>query len=89
MQLPTITLDRADPLKIYTVTEINTDGAMTDRLRALGLIPGTTVKVRIKSRNCNIASYDIRGAQIAFRGDIAGQISVAEAALFHDETNKN
>lgn len=78
MQLSTITLDRAEPDKLYTVTEIRTEPAMTRRLRELGLIPGTDISLRRTNWGGAISSYMIRGAQIAFRRETAKRIAVSE-----------
>lgn len=78
MRSPTYILSEATKGKLYKITEINTDQAMRERLRALGVIEGTEITLKEKNGKKGISSYTVRGAQIAFRYDTAKRIHVSE-----------
>ena len=83
MQVPKYSLSEAIKGRRYIVTAINTPSAMRERLRALGLIEGTLITLREGNGKKGIASYSVRGAQIAFRRETAEGITVAESAAEH------
>lgn len=66
-----ITLDRLRLGQSAIVTHIKEDTALACRLRAYGMIPGTTVSCRYRTPDGSVTSLDCRGGVIALRtGDM-------------------
>lgn len=61
------TLDRVRPGMRAVVTEIDTPGPLTCRLRDFGMIPGTGVVCRYRSPEGRVTALECRGAVIALR----------------------
>ena len=79
MHFPIIRLNEIEPNRKYTVVEIEAEPIMKNRLRELGVIRGTETELMIKSGSGSIASYLVRGVQIAFRRETAEHILVTES----------
>ena len=58
------------------VRSLGEETAMTQRLRDLGLVEGTTVRCVLKSPAGSPAAYEIRGAWIALRRGDARRVTV-------------
>lgn len=49
------------------VTRVDTEEALTRRLRAFGLVPGTKIVCRYKSPAGDVTALEVRGAVLALR----------------------
>jgi len=58
------------------VTEVAAEGLTRRRLLDLGLVPGTRVEVVRRSPVGDPIAFNIRGAIIALRKEVAGQVLV-------------
>ncbi|SFR08685.1 FeoA family protein [Desulfoscipio geothermicus] len=59
------------------VTEVLAEGLIRRRLLDLGLVPGTRVEVVRRSPAGDPTAFNIRGAIIALRKEVAGQVLVS------------
>ncbi|KAF1083831.1 ferrous iron transport protein A [Sporotomaculum syntrophicum] len=59
------------------VKEVVAEGLTRRRLLDLGLVPGTKVEVIRRSPAGDPIAFNIRGAVIALRRDVAGQVLVS------------
>lgn len=62
-----MTLDCIRPGKEAVVTVINTDAALKRRLKAFGLVPGTTVYCRYRCPWGSLTALELRGSVLALR----------------------
>ncbi len=62
-----MTLDRLCPGNTGTVLKMDTPGALTERLRDFGMIPGATVQCRYRSPRGSVTALEVMGAVIATR----------------------
>ena len=62
-----ITLDALKTDKMAVVTQIETDGVLTKRLRDYGLVPGTVVRCRYRSADGSVIALELRGSVVAMR----------------------
>lgn len=60
-------LDCIRPGTRAVVTQINTDAALTHRLRDFGLVPGTAVRCRYRSPWGDVTALELRGSVLALR----------------------
>ncbi|KEI01544.1 ferrous iron transport protein A [Clostridium botulinum] len=65
--------------KLAKVNGLNSNGVIRERMLALGLTRGTTVKVIQRGPSGDPTIYDIRGAMIALRREEASLINVSLA----------
>ncbi len=70
------TLDMVSTGEFATVTAVNTQLSLKQRLYDIGLVPGTKIKVVHQSPSGNPRAYLVRGAVIALRNCDAEKISV-------------
>lgn len=60
-------LDRIRPGVVAVVTQIDTPPALTRRLKAFGLVPGTTVCCRYRCPWGDVTALELRGSVLALR----------------------
>ncbi|TYO95389.1 FeoA family protein [Desulfallas thermosapovorans] len=70
------TLNRMSNGSFALVTGITAEGLTRRRLLDLGLVPGTKVEVIRRSPVGDPIAFNIRGAVIALRREVAGQVLV-------------
>ncbi len=70
------TLDMVSTGEFATVTAVNTQLSLKQRLYDIGLVPGTKIKVVHQSPSGNPRAYLVRGAVIALRNCDAEKITV-------------
>lgn len=58
------------------VKSIKSTGTMRRRLQDLGIIEGTKIKCVLKSPFGDPSAYEIRGAVVALRSEIASEIKI-------------
>ncbi|NCB52811.1 MAG: ferrous iron transport protein A [Clostridia bacterium] len=63
--------------KKANVAALNSEGATRRRMLDLGVISGTEIEPLYKSPSGNLVAYLIRGAVIALRSDVSGEIMVS------------
>ncbi len=73
----TTTLNRLSNGSFALVKEVMAEGLTRRRLLDLGLVPGTKVEVIRRSPAGDPIAFNIRGAVIALRRDVAGQVLVS------------
>ena len=61
------TLDCIRPGREAVVTEVNTDAALTRRLKAFGLVPGTNILCRYRCPWGSLTALELRGSVLAVR----------------------
>ena len=62
-----ISLDKLGLGRLGVVTHIDTDGYMKNRLRAFGMVPGTSVRCRYRSPGGSVTALEFRGSVVALR----------------------
>jgi len=74
----TIALTRLDKGKVAMIEEINLDNLTKKRLMALGLLPGSRLKVLKIAPLKGAILVDVGGRPLAISRDVAEKISVEE-----------
>ena len=69
-------LDAVRPGRRAVVTQINTDAALKHRLKAFGLVPGTTVCCRYRCPWGDVTALELRGTVLALRTEDLRKIRV-------------
>lgn len=69
-------LDHIRPGVQAVVTRVNTDPALTHRLRQFGLVPGTRVCCRYRCPWGSVTALEFRGSVLALRTRDLGKIRV-------------
>lgn len=69
-------LDHVRPGAVAVVTRINTDPVLRRRLKAFGLVPGTTVRCRYRCPWGDVTALELRGSVLALRTEDLKKIRV-------------
>jgi len=77
MHQPSLTLADLQPGQTGTVTELQSAGLQRRRLMDLGVVPGTRVRVELRSPLGDPVAYRVRGALVVLRQEQARQILVS------------
>jgi len=70
------TLDRVPVGESATVSSVDTDAALAERLEDLGFVPGTVVVVRRRAPLGDPRVYELRGSQLCLRASEARAVRV-------------
>ena len=81
---PTQTLDQLQPGESAVVTQLASTGLNRRRMMDLGILPGTQIKIEMKSPLGDPVAYRVRGAVIALRREQAREIFIAPEANRED-----
>ena len=81
---PPKTLDQLQPGKSAVVTQLASTGLNRRRMMDLGILPGTQIKIEMKSPLGDPVAYRVRGAVIALRREQAREIFIAPEANRED-----
>jgi ferrous iron transport protein A len=71
-----MTLDSLKPGQSAVIKQVCHSSGIAQRLRDLGLLPGTAVKCTLKSPSGNPKAYLIRGSAWAIRAEDSAKIAV-------------
>ena len=70
------TFDRVRPGVWCSVAAVETNEALTNRLRDFGLVPGTKVRPQYRSPRGDVTAIELRGSVLALRTRDLRQIQV-------------
>ncbi len=76
METQTQTLDTLAPGQTAIVTGLTCEGLERRRLMDLGVLPGTAIKIEMKSPLGDPVAYLVRGAVVALRREQAQHIQI-------------
>ena len=63
------------------VTELHSQGPVRRRMMDLGIVPGTFIRVEMKSPMGDPVAYRVRGALVALRHEQARLVSITDAPI--------
>lgn len=74
--LSTVTLDQLQPGQTATVTALHSAGLNRRRMLDMGILPGTTITVEMRSPLGDPTAYRVRGSVVALRREQSREIEI-------------